>query len=71
MERMTSEPRCDHQPVYSGVFLASYPRQRPFICRLCGYEGVEGGSSVKCTDEGSEYDSLKEKKRTGGFRGPR
>lgn len=70
MDKMTSEPSCDHDPVYSNVFVSSHPQQRPFICRLCGHEGY-AKVAPPVDDEGASYEQLKDKKQAGGFRGPR
>ncbi len=67
MEKMTSKSECNHVKVFSNVFLASLPHQRPWICSLCGTEGADRKASMSVKTDGAEYDAIKERKERGFF----
>lgn len=43
---------CQHDKVFSNIVLTSNPPQYPWICRKCGFEGVDRGTMY--VDEYSE-----------------
>jgi hypothetical protein len=46
-----------HEKVYSNKVLCTYPEQRPWICKVCGYKGVDMGKYYNL----NEYDELVKK----------
>ncbi len=52
-------PKGQHEKVYAGYVLCSYPGQRPWICRKCLTEGVEREVPQS---RGMEYNELMRKK---------
>ena len=44
-----------HEKVYSNIVLTTYPCQRPWICKICGQEGIDVNSIPE------SYESIREK----------
>lgn len=36
-----AQQSCQHERVYADFVLTSYPAQHPWVCRKCGFQGVE------------------------------
>lgn len=51
------QEECEHEKVYAPFVLTSFPAQHPWICKKCGYEGVDRDS----WPEGPSYDELRSK----------
>jgi hypothetical protein len=49
--------QCKHEKVYSNTVLLTDPPQYQWICRLCGKEGINKGTSD------NEYERLKKEKK--------
>lgn len=41
VDRLRAVVACQHEKVFDGICLTSYPAQYPWTCRLCGYRGVD------------------------------
>ena len=50
---------CHHDKVYKDFIFATFPSQRPWICRKCGAEGMDRDTLPK---DFGEYDRLKREK---------
>lgn len=40
---MSKQDNCKHEKVYANYILPSYPVQYPWICRKCGFKGMDRG----------------------------
>ena len=69
MEKMDSVKDCGHRKIYSKTFttLTCDPPidQKPWICQLCGAEGIDRITRAAPPDH---YDSLRAKKARGDFK---
>ena len=43
--------QCAHEKVYASYILTSHPPQQPWVCRLCGEEGIDRLGGKLKTDE--------------------
>lgn len=58
-ELTEQQKNCQHEWVYAGYILCSFPPKYPKICRKCGLRLIESNSSY--VNEIGEYDKLVEK----------
>ena len=54
---MEDKKQCKHEKVYSNEILCSMPAQYPWICKKCGFKGIDKDEFI----DNHEYKQLKKK----------